>query len=77
MLYELFLTREENIGRKEGKKCFTLSDEYLVHPVEIIRCQKNHTHLKTSFLIDGSREITESARWQTVYTGLFNTLSHI
>lgn len=58
MSFFFFLTREENIGRKEGKKCFTLSDEYLVHPVEITRCQKESHTFENQFLIDGSREIT-------------------
>ena len=53
-----FLTRGENIARKEGKKCFTLSDEYLIHPVEITRCQKESHTFENQFLIDGSREIT-------------------
>ena len=53
-----FLTRGENIGRIEGKKCSTLSDEYLLHPVEITRCQKESYTFENQFLIDGSREIT-------------------
>lgn len=40
----------------KGKKCFILSEDYLPHSVEVIRCQNHKLGLQTfkkHFLIDG------------------------